>query len=119
MPCLVGFEGMMQESTTFPHIIQGGGVELVIQAMQMIRQFNYAHGGGLLQSVTETLEHLFQGSIDARKTVIEGDAIPLLLNLLQNTTAPLAIYNRCFYQVKICTILNYLPLENSDSAVGL
>lgn len=109
---------MMIESNT-SLIIQGGGVELVSQAIRLI---------GISWSGISNLEHLFKSSGNARKIAIEGDTIPTLLEHLRRCEI---CWRNHFWGDKyqkqdvqgatICTFsaLNHLFLENDGNAVSL
>jgi hypothetical protein len=98
MLALRALREMTTESSTFTHIIQGGGVEFALRAMR-----NFYHGAAIDAAVI-ILERLFGSSVDSRRTAIASDAIPLLLLHMCDSTR----------SKTICTALNYLFLENAD-----
>jgi hypothetical protein len=95
---------MTTESSTFTHIIQGGGVELTLRAMR-----NNYHGG--LDAAVIILERLFGSSVDSRRKAIVSDAVPLLLELLRMRNGTRS--------KTVCTALNHLFLEDVDNIVSL
>jgi hypothetical protein len=96
------------------HITQGGGVELVIRATRMIQC-----SADLCSHAVIVTDRLFKTSADARRTAIEGDAIPVLLEVLRRDDRTWQDYEPTSLPMRICRALNHLFLEKKDNTVGL
>jgi ubiquitin carboxyl-terminal hydrolase L3 len=101
---------MKDESSNLIHIIQGGGVDLVVRASRL---YNCFYNGMTI------LDRLFESSPHARRIAIEGGAIPILIELLQSTDARARSAAWGSRQLEICGVLNRLFIENTDNTVCL
>jgi hypothetical protein len=108
---------MTDESASLNPIIKGGGVDLVVQAIKIVKGTACLWAGMILKA-------LFACSTDARRNAIELGVIPILLNVMRHSKVSKHDYVIRYETTisccgAVCATLNELFLENLDRVVSI
>jgi hypothetical protein len=111
-------ERMTDKSASLNHIIKGGGVDLVVQAIQIVK------GRKFLWAVV-ILRHLFRCSTDAWRKAIELGAIPMLIDVWCQDNGIKDDYMYRYGRkiswcgTLVCATLNELFVKNLNRAISI